>query len=186
MQDAAQGSTGSLAQAPDVRTALASLPADAALRQATLISPRSITGDQPLPGEPPGIGALPPYGVALFADTATPTEQIAHVVLVFASSEDARAAAEIIPARIDGIESLYGSGPLGAQLEERGVTAVDVLVSESEDGIGAAVDVAIRAPLAHPEASSTLVGSSSIYQLLVTTLLQRDALWLASPLTEVG
>lgn len=186
MQDAGAGTTSSLAESPDVRAALDSLPADATLRQAALISPRVFVGDEALTGEPSSIEALPPYSMALFADTATATEQIAHVVLVFASSEDARAAAEVIPARIDGIESSYGSGPLGAQLEERGVMAVDVLVSEPEDGSGAAVDVVLRAPLAGAQASSSSVGSSSIYRLLMTTLFRRDALWLTPTLAEAG
>ena len=178
MQEAAAGTTTSLAEAPDMRTALAALPAGSQLRQAVVVSPRSIVGDEPVDDQPSRVEALPTYSVALIADTATSKEQIAHVVLVFASAEDANAAAEIIPERIDVVESITGSGPLRGRLEERGLTAVDIDVSEPQEDDGAAVDVAFHAPLAGAEPATTDTGSSGLYRLLIDMLLRRDALWI--------
>lgn len=180
MQAAATGA-GSLAEAADVRTALAALPAGPRLLQATFVSPRAVSGDGSATEEPSSVPTLRPYELALFADTTTTTQQVAHVVLVYASSADAHAAAEILPARIDGIVSLAESGTLREQLEQRGLTALDIRVFEPSDGSGAAVDVALHAPLAGAEATSADEASSSLYRLLMTMLFRRDARWLAAP-----
>ena len=180
MLDAVAGGSASLADVPEVRTALASLPAGARLRQLAFVPVRSIAGDAPATEESPAAHALPPYSVALFADTATSEEQVAHVVLIFASSEDAQAAARIIPARIDEVVSLYRDETLREQLDRRGVTAVDVRVVEPGDEGGVAVDVAMHAPLAGADASTPDARSSGVYGHLMATLFQRDAPWLAT------
>jgi hypothetical protein len=175
MRDAASGATGSLGQTSEARAALATLAGDAVLRQAAFIAPEAIGGSA---GE--DTPALPPYEMLLFADTASATEQIAHVVLVYRSGEEAQAAADVLPARIDQVGSDGSRGALRTQLEERGLTGVEISVSEAPDGNAAAVDVAFHGPLAGADASSMDTPSSGLYQHLFRMLLTFDSPWLVS------
>jgi hypothetical protein len=173
LRAAADGDADSLADTPEVVLALGVLDEDARLRQASLASPQSIRGDPRT--DAPG---LPPYDLVLFADTATSTEQIAHVVLVYGSSSDAQAALEALPVRISEVGSGGQRGSIRTQLDQRGLTDVDVSLSEAADGSGAAVDVSFRAPLAGLDPTSIETGSSELYRHLISSLGVLDAAWL--------
>jgi hypothetical protein len=173
MQAAADGSAGSLAEAPEVIAAVAALTDDAILRQAALAS-RDLIGGTGSADAP----ALPPYDMLLFADTATSTEQIAHVVLVYPSIEDANAAAEALPLRMAEVGAGGRSGSIRTQLENAGLTAADISVLEAPDGVGATVDVALHAPLAGADETSMDSPSSGLYARLISNLAVLDAGWL--------
>ena len=178
MQEAGDGTTDSVAGMPEVGLALASLSGDALLRQASIVPPDAIQGS--VEAEAP---ALPAYDLLFFADTATADEQITHVVLVFESVDDARAAAEALPARIERVGANGRDGSLGSQLERRGLTAMEISMSEAADGIMAAVDVALHAPLAGADESSMDAGSSELYRLLIMSLAILDTGWLVSDMS---
>lgn len=124
--------------------------------------------------------SMPPYNLLVFADTATESEQIALVALVYHRVEDAEAAAEVLPQRIENYASIRTQAPLPEMLDERGVTAVETEVYDGAER--AVVLVRLRAPLASSETiedSDRLTASSMVFNLISNMLFQRDTGWLA-------
>jgi hypothetical protein len=173
----------SLAGLPAIQLAVEALPADGLLRQATVIEPgmlnASVEGlDQELEGI--DIGPLPAYELALFADTATDTEQIAYVALVYEDEAGARSAADVLPSRL-ALEALTSDGTVGELLMRRGASVIEARVNPAADGSGAVTLLELRGSL--PEIDpDDFSRSDSIpsraYQALFELLMRRDVLWL--------
>jgi hypothetical protein len=124
---------------------------------------------------------LPPYRLIGLADTATETEQIALIALVYTNAEEASEAGEIIVQRIEDYVSLATQQPMSDLLQERGVTAVDTDIYENDER--AVLLVQLRAPLPTAEPSDEglpPVSSSMVFSLLVNMYMSRDVGWLAT------
>jgi hypothetical protein len=199
MLAAAEDEGRSLAADPAVRAIAGAVPGDARLVQATLLSDLS--------GLDAGIAArfaespdgatellaeldeafepMPAWQRAAFADGATATEQVASVILAYASDEDAAVAADVLPRRYEALRSLVRDVPLADLFADRGVTSIAGRVVPASEGASAAAVIELRAPLAGdaPEpGSDRLPASSQVYRLLIDLLFTRDLLWLAPEL----
>ncbi len=137
---------------------------------------------------------IPMYELLAFADVATDTEQVGEVALVYSSEADAKAAAEVLPQRIDTYVSLAVKKPLIELLHERRVDSPKVDIVESNG------KYVLVLKLATPKATieelqkldikdpnpPAVTAPGLIYRLLVSAAMQRDLGWLSSiPLADL-
>ena len=198
MLAAVDGTVPSLASDPAYRAAAEALAAEAPVTQATFVPSVLVGADvvgMLLEGVEEAMARLeaiaatfepiaPPELVA-FGDAATSSEQIATIALVYRDAEDARRAAEVIPERLETMESVRDRRPIRDLLDERGVGRVQGQVRTSADGSRSVAVIALRAPLPIGEpdpGTGMLTASSPVYRLLVNMLTSRDTLWLAPQL----
>lgn len=128
---------------------------------------------------------LPQYNLVMFADTATETEQVVYVTLVYSSLDDAEIAVDVIPTRIDTAESLQYAMPLSEIFESRNITdIVATAVQDDETELAVAV-FEFHAPLASNEMDdgARLPASSMVFQLFIQMLYSRDTAWLATAMS---
>lgn len=200
LAEAAAGNTDTLADNPNYRAAAEAITQEGLLRQTWFINPSLISpltesafmealGSQMTPEQIKAILAeltenfepIPQYNLLAIADTTTESEQTALVALVYNDADDAETASEELTRRIDTYVSLSTNAPLREMLEERGLTAVETAVYESDDR--AVLLVQLRgtlAPAEPEEGSSQLTSSSLIFNLLTRMIMQRDTGWLAT------
>jgi len=168
-----KGEATSLADDPQFRAAAQVAAREGLLIQAQLVNAAS------LDAESSASESIPPYDLLLLADAATESEQIATVGLVYASADDAQAAAAALPGRIESYTSLVTRQALADVLAERGITYMVEVDEDAETGAAVAL-VVLRAPLAGAdEVDGRLPPSSMIYRLFVQMLYQRDLGWIA-------
>lgn len=121
--------------------------------------------------------ALPPYKLVLFADVVSETEEIGSVVLVYAQTADAEAAARIIPTRIAAYQSLVTQRGFGDLLAERQVEVrAEVLPGE----FYTAVRLNFAAPKPTAEAPGDESPRATMYGVLLRAFAQRDMGWLST------
>ncbi len=121
--------------------------------------------------------ALPPYKLVLFADVVSETEEIGSVVLVYAQTADAEAAARIIPTRIAAYQSLVTQRGFGDLLAERQVEVrAEVLSGE----FYTTVRLDFAAPIPPAEALTDDSPRGTMYPLLLRAFAQRDMGWLST------
>lgn len=128
-------------------------------------------------------GMLPAWDIVMLADTASDTEQVVYVTLVYRDLANAETAIEVVPARIDTMDSLMVQRPLMEVLAERGVEDVIANVISDEENDRYLAVFELRAPLATNEEADGgfgLVSSSMVYRLLIQMVYSRDVQWLAT------
>ena len=204
MLDAASRSAPSLAERPAYRAAAEAVEPDVRLIQASMVPGYWLEADVAglLMGSesPEATKALleklastfepiPPYELVVIADGATATEQVVSVALVYDRAVDAAVAADVIPRRLETMESLAQGQPLREMLASRGVSSVTGRVVTSSLGDKATAVIVLRAPLASDQPdpdSGRLTASSLVYRMLMEMVYRRDALWLAPTLPVLG
>lgn len=137
---------------------------------------------------------IPMYELLVFADVATESEQVGEVALVYSSEDDAKAAAEVLPQRIDTYVSLTVKKPLIELLHDRKVDSPKTEIVESNG------KYVLVLKLATPKATieelqkldikdpnpPAVTAPGLIYRLLVNAAMQRDLGWLSSiPLADL-
>jgi hypothetical protein len=201
--EAYQGEADTLADDPIFQTAVAAMYGSFAeeiadqpqLRQAYFIPPDAFSGGDPavflnmtqeqieqlrerLLTQAPD--PLPRYELTVFTDFGNSTDQFAQVILVYNSQEDAQTAIEIVPQRIESVESLATRVPIQELFESRGGELLDPVVYEDEaTGQYAAVFTFRYDAAPQEDEEGRLIMSGMVYQLLVQMASQRDTLWLA-------
>ena len=88
---------------------------------------------------------LPPYGLAVLADSQAGPEQVGTVALLYEDGETAQGAAAVLTARLKDARRAEAEG-VGAKYEAWGVRVEDGRIFESSTGLWAAV-VSVRYPL---------------------------------------
>lgn len=135
-------------------------------------------------------GTLPPYGLAFFADMATPEEQTAIIGLVYLGRANAEAAAEVLLMRLASAESLVADRTWLSLLEWRGMTLPEVAFYQRATGNVTVLLLTFRypaplndiEPLNDVEARMRLFRNEPAglgYHLFRNAFLQRDLNWLA-------
>ncbi len=203
MLAAAADQAPSLADDPAHRAALEALDPGARLIQATLVPPHLLLADpRAFVGEgsfeemadrlarlADTFESIPPYQLVLMADGATSSEQVMTIALVYERGADAVVAADVIPRRIQTLDSSASGRPVRDLFAERGVTSISGSVRPSADGSHSIAVIEFRAPLASDGtdgASGEPLPSSQVYRLLIESFYRRDAAWLAPALPELG
>lgn len=201
MLAAADGTAPSLASDPAYRAAAEAVAAEVPVTQATLIPSALVgadvvgmllVGGEEAKARLEAIAAtfepIPPPELIAFSDAATSSEQIATIALVYRDAVDARRAADVVPERLETMESVRVLRPIRDLLDERGVGPVAGQVWTSADGSRSVAVITLRAPLpaAEPDpGTGTLMSSSLTYRMLVDMLTSRDTMWLAPELPEL-
>ena len=134
------------------------------------------------------LGNLPQYELVMFADTATDTEQVVYVSLVYSALEDAEAAVEIIPERLATMDSFSISRPIQEIFDYHGVSEIiaSAVFDEVSDRAGAVFE--FHAPLASSDEEDRgdmgFVVSSRVYKVFITMYYVRDTDWLAADIRD--
>jgi hypothetical protein len=137
---------------------------------------------------------LPAYQLLAFADVATDSEQVGEVALVYSTEADAKAAADVLLARINTYVSIVTKQPLTEMLKDRKVGQPTTKVINSNGKY--VVLVALATPKATSEEiqqmnvtntdAPDVTAPGLIYRMLVSGALQRDLGWLSTvPLAEL-
>jgi hypothetical protein len=124
------------------------------------------------------------YSLLMIADTATETEQIAYVALVYDDQVAAQEAAFVIPGRIAAYTSIVARRPFTDLLEERDLTFPIAEIYASESTGKFLVLIPFRGPIAGDEPleddlPGQLPVSSMAFRLLVNMISRADTGWLA-------
>jgi hypothetical protein len=198
LQEQAQaiaGITPTLADNPDYRAVAEAITQDGTLLQAWFINPTDISplseilllpdlSAEELEELSTELAArfvpLPQYDLVAFADTATETEQIAQVALVYESADQANEASDILQQRIASYESLVTQLPMQEMLEDRGLTSIETEVYEGDERSVLLVKLHAPLPGLEPSSDDPPVSSSLLFRTLVDMYLRRDIGWLAS------
>jgi hypothetical protein len=173
--DAAAGDTPSLADAPDYRALAEAMIAQGSVVQVQFISPAVLLPDPAAPQTPEDWGSLPPYTVLGIADLSTGDEQIALIAIPYADSATALEAGTVISARLQSYQSVVADSAYMDLLTARGATLAAPDVYASETNGQALALIALHYPLATGSAAS-----SQVFRLLMNSIYQRDAAFLAS------
>ncbi len=127
---------------------------------------------------------MPQYEMLMFADTATDTEQVAYVTLVYFALEDAESAVEIVPERFATMDSYSIGRPIHEIFEERGVNEIVSTAVMDEENDRALAVFEFHADLASSDEEDLgplgFPSSSMVYRLMVNMLFQRDTDWLVA------
>jgi hypothetical protein len=137
---------------------------------------------------------LPQYSLLVMADAASDTDQIGVLALVYSSRDDANAAVEVIPARLEIMQSVVSRRSWSELLAERDLT-VDTDIVEIDDY--AVALIRLRTPII-PDAQTIIdVTTPSLtatdypftapgiaYRLLLQAVTQADVAWLATAALE--
>jgi len=130
---------------------------------------------------------LPQYELIMIADTANEDEQVIYITLVYRDEADATTATEVIPERLETMDSLVMARPLQEMFDDRGITEITTNVIVDEDNDRALAVIEFRAPKAtnedNPETFG-IVASSMVYRMFVQMTYQRDTAWLAAGTVE--
>lgn len=123
---------------------------------------------------------LPIYRLAVLTDFGSTSHQFAQIVLIYASEADAQAATEIIPQRLETMESLASGQPLLDRFADRDMELLAPLVYEDEVTGQYAAVLTFQYPAASDELEDGRVARTGLgYTLLVNMLMTRDLYWLA-------
>ncbi|MBI1278371.1 MAG: hypothetical protein GC179_09610 [Anaerolineaceae bacterium] len=206
--DSATGNEQSLADLPQYRAVVDAFTADGSLMQAyfwdgeliaqmSLLSPVSvILGERATPElvkkyfqdllktyKP-----IPAYQLLAFADVASDSEQIGEVALVYSTEADAKAAAEVLPARINDYVSIAIKRPLTGMLKDRRVDEPQIDIVNSNGKYVVVIKLATRK--ATPEEiqqfdiantnTPDVTAPGLVYRMLVSAAIQRDLGWLST------
>lgn len=195
IQSVIAGDSPSLADNPAYMTAYHAIPTEDTVLQTQFLSPGVFLAD---------VGAfltnqelvdrlieqidpvLQPYELVAIADTVTESEQIVYLVLVYGNAEDAESAVEIVPARIEVMDSFAAARPFTELLADREISAIDAYtVGDDTTGKTSAV-FAFHAPLAPDEPDETLgyIQSSMVFRLLIDMVYRRDMSFLIAGTIE--
>lgn len=194
--DTINGDADSLASDPDYSAAAEAISSEGTVTQAYFINPGAI---QPLSeallgsvSDPAAVKArraalaqsfvpMPPYDLIAIGETATETEQVALLALVYADQVDAEAAAALFPAHIMEFESFAVGRTFGDLLTTRGVTSVEATIYAARSGRSVML-LTLRAPLPAAETpdGESPQPASQVYGLLVQAFFRRDLGWLAT------
>jgi len=133
--------------------------------------------------------ALPPFTLLAFADIVREETQDGVVALVYSTEEEARTAADVIPARLETNSSLVQQRPWGEILEDRQLTVSSTVVEASNgrwvtlinfvtgrvpgDQVIAETEVALT-----DESDPDLIAPGLSFRLLPQAYQQRDMGWL--------
>ena len=195
------GSVPSLADSPSYQAPLEVIGDDAILIQAAYIQPdaylfdmasllgASATAEQieQMTAElAQNFEPIPTYEMVFYADTATETEQVVHIVLIYNFEENAQIAADVLPGRL-ALDSMVMRDSYQALFESRGVETVEASVHVSEPTDKVLAVLTLRAPLAGNEVDEEigrLTSSSLVYRVLIQQIFNRDTLWLTTSLPE--
>ena len=202
--DVQQGSVPSLGAAPEYRAAVDALTQNGVLMQAyfwdgEILAALSLV-DPSLARAKPALRKqfieallkdyepLPIFKLMGFGDVTSESEQIGEIALVYSSEADAKQAADILPKRIANYISLAVRRPFVELLADRGVTAPEAIVVESNGQYVVVVKFATAKPTLEQLAAMTIGGDNTsgatppgiIYSLLVNAAQRRDLGWLSS------
>lgn len=185
IQSVIAGDSPSLADNPAYMTAYHAIPADETILQAQFLNPgvflvdvaAFLTGQELVDRLIEQIDpVLEPYELIALADTVTESEQVVYLVLVYGNAEDAESAVEIVPARIESMDSFVTERPFTELFADREISAIDAyMVGDDMTGKTSAV-FAFHAPLAPDEPDETLgyIQSSMVFRLLMDMVYRRD------------
>jgi hypothetical protein len=122
---------------------------------------------------------IPAYSLVGFAHVIDDTNQYAQVGMVFESAADAKAAGEVITARIPKYTSLRTKQLLTKHIEDRGGVVEPPRVFASESGKYVLV-ISIRSPLPpeEPGTDGRYISSSMMFIFLMQSITARDIGWL--------
>jgi len=125
---------------------------------------------------------LPQYELLLMADTATETEQVATITLVYSTLEDAETATVVVPERLATMDSLRFVRSLQEIFEDRGVSEITTSAVLDDATDKALAIFEFHAPLASDTEEDGLgfVQSSMVYRVFVDMLYSRDTDWLVA------
>lgn len=131
-----------------------------------------------------GFEPIAPALLLGIGDGATESEQVVTLALAYATLEDAELAADVLPRRLETMDSVRTGQPLRELLADRGVTSVEGRAEPIEAG-GALTILTLRAPLAGDEpepGSDRFEASSMLYRLFIQMIFSRDVDWLTPTL----
>ena len=189
-EEALSGERYSLADDPSYVAAVNSINPDNILIQANFIYFTQIVpamditaGIEVLEARMEELTDLPQYELVLIADTATDTEQVVLVTLVYSALEDAETATVVIPERLATMESLRVVRPLSEVLELRGINEITATAVLDEESDLALAIFEFHAPLASSleediDSKTGIVPSSQVYRLFIDLVYSRDTDWL--------
>ncbi len=191
VEDAIADKLDSLADNPAYLASLTPINRDNIIIQGAFIHPSEVildTASLVIDGDADAIEALmieserlPFYQLVTILDTATDEEQVVYVVLVYRDPDSAQIATEVVPERLNTMESLAIQRPIMELLAERGIDDIIAEVVIDEDNNRALAVFEFRAPLAdNVEGDFGLVPSSMIYRLFIDMVYQRDLAWIAT------
>lgn len=206
MNERANGEKRSLAEVPEYQTAVKAMTddSDTFLRQAHFVHPLQLnpfpltsdlilsmlesTDMDEIPEELEEAvaevqelyGDLPPYSLIAMADYADAENQYASVILVYENVEDAEAAVELIPQRIEISQSIVSRRPLVELFEDRGAELTPTVIEDEETGLSAAVFAwrYDQSP-SEPDESGRYQMSGLTYRLFQQMIFSRDTMWLS-------
>lgn len=180
-----QGEVESMADDLVIQAAVEAItPSDGALLQAIFLDPAGVMTLSPLPnGEPldefvADYGSLPPYKLAILADTQEGQDQVARVALVYADEESATEAAAELSERLRNFSPPSIGDTDLLILEDRGGTVEDGTVYSSADGTVFVAVVPVRSatpPLPEPDEANPMT-PGIVFRTLVQALYRRELL----------
>jgi len=174
-----QGEETTLAQNPSYRMAANALTDEGPLIQALFVAP-SLLGSPSDEVEQPETESLPAYRLLLMADSATETEQVVQIVLIYNNEDSAQAAAEALPTRLENYRSVMTDDLFISALEATGEVSYAASVYANEDDDRFAAVLTLRTPLAENNLDDASVQSSSLlYARFYEALIFRDLGWLS-------
>ncbi|HYO88538.1 MAG TPA: hypothetical protein VER79_07805 [Candidatus Limnocylindrales bacterium] len=160
---AAAGDVPSLADDAAYQAAVRAVTGTGTLLQAHFLNAKAF-------GPVPEGEALPPYALAVLAETEITEGLLATVTLVYPTLAGAEAAAGAVEGRMEAVVSEFSSMSFTALLKDRGVLFTTSAIEDADTGLGL-TQIVFRAP----------DGEDSPYRLLVQGWMRLDLSWLALP-----
>lgn len=128
---------------------------------------------------------LPQYDLVMIADTATGSEQVVILTLVYPSLADAEVAVDVVSTRLENADSFYFEQPLHELFESLNITdMVATAIQDDEHDLAVAV-FEFHAPLVNSivvEGEEVFPLSSPVFRLFISMIYTRDMVWLATEL----
>lgn len=194
VEDAIADNIDSLADNPIFSASITPIAPENIVIQGAFIHPSEVildTASFVMDGDAEAIEALmeesaklPPYQLVSIIDTATDEEQVVYVILVYRDEEDAQTAVDIVPDRLNTMESFAVRRPMLELLTDRGIEDVLTEVVIDDENNRALAVFEFRAPLAdNEEGDLGLVQSSIVYRLFINMVYQRDLAWIATAMS---
>lgn len=191
MADSVYGERQSLADNRTYRAAAEVLAGRDLLRGAYFISPMEVYFLPDMPNVLGGMGEdqdvteldlphLPGYMLLVFADIANEDTQHAVVGLVYTNIEDAEAAVEAVPARLDVAVSLRVARPMQDLFDERGMVLnePEIIENETTGRFVVLFDFEYPQVTNEPNNSGLITQSGLGFRLFMNMLFARDLAWL--------
>lgn len=191
MADSVYGERQSLADNRSYRAAAEVLAGRDLLRGAYFISPMEVYFLPDMPnvlggmGEDPDVTGLdlphlPGYMLLVFADIANEDTQHAVVGLVYTNIEDAEAAVEAVPARLDVAVSLRTAQPMQDLFDKRGMVLnePEIIENETTGQFVVLFDFEYPQVTNEPDDSNLITQSGLGFRLFMNMLFARDLAWL--------